>query len=216
VRNLALYPKNTNSRNDIMTALKNMLLAFTVLGASAAAQADDTFASLTYGWTSDNVQKSRALNKNLNRPDVDGILSQNSTWGVRLGQQNDHGRYYATYDNVSASHDGIKLRQENLLGSYDLFVPMGDTTKLFGGATVGLTKIAQESRGFSRDTDIGYAVGGQIGVLQQVTKNTSVELGYRYLKSNASTEVSKHGGSKQGSLGLSSSAQTYLAANYAF
>jgi opacity protein-like surface antigen len=199
-----------------MTALKNLLLAFTVLGASAAAQADDTFASLTFGQTSDKVKKSSALNNNLTRPNADGVIGKDSTWGVRLGQQNTQGRYYATYDNVSGSHNGIKLRQENLLGSYDLFVPMGDTTKLFGGATGGLTKLTQESSGFSRDTNIGYAIGAQAGVLQQVSKNASVELGYRYLQSNASTEVSKHGGSKQGSLGLTSSAQTYLAANYAF
>ncbi|MNP78855.1 hypothetical protein D3C76_1765640 [compost metagenome] len=55
-----------------------------------------------------------------------------------------------------------------------------------------------------------------MGVLQQVSRNTSVELGYRYLRSNASTELSEHGGSKQGSLGLTSSAQTYVSANYAF
>jgi hypothetical protein len=53
-------------------------------------------------------------------------------------------------------------------------------------------------------------------VLQQVSQNTSVELGYRYLRSNASTEMSERGGSKQGSLDLTSSAQTYLSANYAF
>jgi hypothetical protein len=199
-----------------MTALKNLLLAFTVLGASAAAQADDTFASLTFGQTSDKVKKSSALNNNLNRPNADGVIGKDNTWGVRLGQQNSQGRYYATYDNVSGSHNGIKLRQENLLGSYDMFVPLGDTTKLFGGATAGLTKVTQESSGFSRDTNIGYAIGAQVGILQQVSKNASVELGYRYLQSNASTEVSKHGGSKQGSLGLTSSAQTYLAANYAF
>jgi hypothetical protein len=53
-------------------------------------------------------------------------------------------------------------------------------------------------------------------VLQQVSQNTSVELGYRYLMSNASTEMKESGGSKQGSLDLNSSAQTYLSANYNF
>lgn len=76
--------------------------------------------------------------------------------------------------------------------------------------------MTQESGGFSRDSDIGYAIGGQVGILQQVTKNTSAELGYRYLRSNASTEMSERGGSKKGSLSLNSSAQTYLALNYAF
>jgi opacity protein-like surface antigen len=87
---------------------------------------------------------------------------------------------------------------------------------LFGGATAGLTKLTQDSPGFSRDSDIGYAIGGQVGVLQQVSQNTSIELGYRYLRSNASTEMKESGGSKQGSLDLTSSAQTYLSANYYF
>jgi opacity protein-like surface antigen len=200
-----------------MTTFKKLLLAFTMMGASVAAHADTTnFAGLTFGQTSDKVKKSSALNDNLNHPNADGVIGKDNTWGVRLGQQDSKGRYYATYDNVSGSHNGIKLRQENLLGSYDLFYPVGGSTKLFGGATAGLTKLTQDSPGFSRDSDIGYAIGGQVGVLQQVSQNTSVELGYRYLRSNASTEMSEHGGSKQGSLDLTSSAQTYLSANYAF
>ena len=200
-----------------MTGFKKLLLAFTILGASTAAYAaDDTFASLTLGQTSDKVKKSHALNDNLNHVNADGVIGKDGTWGVRLGKQNTQGRYYATYDNVSGSHNGIKLRQENLLGSYDLFYPVGGSTKLFGGATAGITKLTQESSGFSRDSNMGYAVGGQLGVLQQVSKNTSVELGYRYLRTNASTEMSERGGSKQGSLDLTSSAQTYLSANYAF
>lgn len=201
-----------------MTRLNKLLLAFTVMSASIAAHADTTsnFAGLTFGQTSDKIDKSHALNNNLDHPNATGAIDGNNTYGVRLGQQNSQGRYYATYDNVSGSHNGIKLRQENLLGSYDLFYPVGSTTKLFGGATAGLTKLTQESPGYSRDSDIGYAVGGQFGVLQQVSQNTSVELGYRYLMSNASTEMSERGGSKQGSLDLNSSAQTYLSANYNF
>jgi opacity protein-like surface antigen len=144
------------------------------------------------------------------------VIGKDTTWGLRLGQQNDQARYYGTYDNVSSSHTGIKLRQENLLGSYDKFLPVTNSTKLFGGGSVGLTKLTQESPSYSRDSDIGYALGVQAGVLQQVTRNASVELGYRYLRSNAGTEMNERGGSKQGSLSLTSSAQTYLAANYAF
>ncbi|MGA5589444.1 hypothetical protein ACPCHW_24640 [Pseudomonas siliginis] len=201
-----------------MTRLNKLLLAFTLLGSSIAANADDTsnFAGLTFGQTSDKIDKSHALNNNLGNPNVSGAIDGNNTYGMRLGQQNSQGRYYATYDNVSGSHNGVKLRQENLLGSYDLFYPVGGSTKLFGGATAGLTKLTQDSPGFSRDSDIGYAIGGQVGVLQQVSQNTSVELGYRYLRSNASTEMKESGGSKQGSLDLTSSAQTYLSANYYF
>jgi len=201
-----------------MTRLNKLLLAFTLLGSSIAANADDTsnFAGLTFGQTSDKIDKSHALNNNLGNPNVTGAIDGNNTYGMRLGQQNSQGRYYATYDNVSGSHNGVKLRQESLLGSYDLFYPVGGSTKLFGGATAGLTKLTQDSPGFSRDSDIGYAIGGQVGVLQQVSQNTSIELGYRYLRSNASTEMKDSGGSKQGSLDLTSSAQTYLSANYYF
>jgi opacity protein-like surface antigen len=196
--------------------MKTLLLAFTVLGASAMAHADDNFASLTLGQTSDKVKKSDALNANLNHPNADGIIGKDTTYGVRLGRQNDQGRYYATYDNVSGTHNGIKLRQENLLGSYDMFYPVTGTTKLFGGGTAGLTKLTQDSPGYSRDSDIGYAVGLQAGILQKVSQNTSLELGYRYLRSNASTEMSPDAGGKVGSLDLTSSAQTYLSANYTF
>lgn len=199
-----------------MTTFKKIMLAMTVLSASAVAQAaDENFASITLGQTSDKVKKSSLLNSNLDHPNANGVISKDTTYGVRLGQQNNDRRYYATYDNVSGTHNGIKLRQENLLGSYDLFLPVTSSTKLFGGATAGMTKLSQESSGYSRDTDVGYAVGLQTGVLQQVSKNVSVEMGYRYLRSNASTEMSAQG-TKQGSLSLNSSAQTYLSANYAF
>jgi len=108
------------------------------------------------------------------------------------------------------------MRQENLLGSYDVFYPLGSSTKAFGGASLGVTKLSQESSGYSRDTDTGYAYGLQAGVLQQVSSNASVELGYRYLRSNATTELSEHDGDKLGALRLKSSAQTYLSANYLF
>ncbi|WP_313739543.1 hypothetical protein [Pseudomonas sp.] len=200
-----------------MKTFNSLIAAMAVCAAGlTTAQADDTFASLTYGQTSDKVRKSGLLQRNTGHLDADGIIGKDGTWGVRLGKLNDQGRYYMTYDNVSGDHSGLKLRQENLLGSYDLFYPVGDTTKLFGGASLGMTKLTQTSSGLSRDTDYGYAVGLQGGVIQQVTDNASVELGYRYLRSNASVEVSPHNEAKAGTLRLTSSAQTYLSANYRF
>ncbi|MDR2308588.1 MAG: porin family protein [Paucimonas sp.] len=201
-----------------MKSLNTLLAAMAVCAAGIAtsAQADDTFASLTYGQTSDKVRKSGLLQRNTDHLNADGVIGKDSTWGVRLGKINDQGRYYATYDNVSGDHSGVKLRQENLLGSYDLFLPVGDTTKLFGGATLGMTKLTQDSPGARRDTDYGYAAGLQAGVIQEVTDNASVELGYRYLRTNAATEIGAHGGPKEGTLRLNSSAQTYLAATYKF
>ncbi|MDF0729140.1 hypothetical protein P0Y43_00120 [Pseudomonas entomophila] len=201
-----------------MKTINTLIAAMAVCaaGLTTVAQADDTFASLTYGQTSDKIRKSGLLQRNTEQLNTDGIIGKDGTWGVRLGQMNDQGRYYLTYDNVSGDHSGVKLRQENLLGSYDVFFPLGDTTKAFAGGSLGVTKLSQESSGYSRDTDTGYAVGLQAGVIQQVTDNASVELGYRYLRSNAATELSEHDGPKIGTLRLTSSAQTYLSANYKF
>lgn len=100
-----------------MTGFKNLLLAFTVLSASTAAFAsDDSFARPALGKTSDKVKKSLALNSST----VSGVVGADSAWGARLGQQNNQGGYFATYDNVSVSHNGIKLREEDLMGRYDL------------------------------------------------------------------------------------------------
>lgn len=103
-----------------MTGFKNLLLAFTVLSASTAAFAsDDNFASLTLGKTSDKVKKSHALDNFT----LDGVAGNDSVWRVRLGQHSSESGYYAAYDNVSVSHNGIKLRQEDLMGRYDLSYP---------------------------------------------------------------------------------------------
>lgn len=197
--------------------LNRIALATCLTLGAAAAQAADNFVGLTWGQTNNNIQKSSALNANLGEPKLDKVIHNSSTWGVRAGQQSADSRYYATYENVSDSDRGYKLRQQNLLGSYDLFVPLGDNnTKLFGGVTAGLVKLEQESRGYSRDSDIGYAAGLQAGILQELNRNTSLEAGYRYLRSNASTEMAPHGAAKAGSLDLHSSSQVYLGANYAF
>ncbi|CAD5109341.1 outer membrane beta-barrel protein [Zestomonas carbonaria] len=200
-----------------MKKLKMLALATAVLGTSVGAHAADNFVGLTWGQTNNNIQKSDALNANLDNPKLDKVIHKTDTWGLRAGQQTDAGRYYLTYENFSDSDSGYKLRQQNLLGSYDLFVPVGDyNTKLFGGATLGLVKLEQESRGFSRDSNINYAAGLQAGILQELNKSASIEAGYRYLRTNVSTDMGEHGGPRLGSLDLHSSGQAYVGANYKF
>lgn len=70
---------------------------------TTVAQADDNFASLTYGQTSDKVRKSGLLQRNTDHLNADGIIGKDDTWGVRVGKINDQGRYYMTYDNVSGT-----------------------------------------------------------------------------------------------------------------
>jgi len=197
--------------------LSKLALATSLTFAAAAANAGDNFVGLTWGQTDNNIQKSSALNSNLNNPKLDKVINDTGTWGVRAGQVSETNRYYMTYENVSDTDNGNKMRQQNLLGSYDVFLPIGDyNTKLFGGATAGLVKLEQESKGFKRDSDIGYALGLQAGILQDINQNASIEAGYRYLRTNASTEMAPHGAGKAGSLDLHSSGQLYLGANYKF
>lgn len=201
-----------------MNKLHTLAIATTLSVFTLGAQAADNFAGLTWGKSTVNMDRSSTLKQNMpgaNR--FDDTIKNSGTWGIRAGQMTDEARYYATYENVSDDYgSSLKLRQQNLIGSYDLFLPVGDTTRLFGGASAGLTKLENESSGYRRDSDIGYLVGLQAGVLQDVGNNTSIEAGYRYLRSNAGTEVAERGVGKVGSIDLHSSKQAYLGVNYKF
>ena len=201
-----------------MNKLHTLAIATTLSVFTLGAQAADNFAGLTWGKSTVNIDRSSTLKQNMpgaNR--FDDTIKNSGTWGIRAGQMTDEARYYATYENVSDDYgSSLKLRQQNLFGSYDMFLPVGDTTRLFGGASAGLTKLENESSGYRRDSDIGYLVGLQAGVLQDVGKITSIEAGYRYLRSNAGTEVAERGVGKVGSIDLHSSKQAYLGVNYKF
>ncbi|WP_433769377.1 hypothetical protein [Pseudomonas putida] len=100
-----------------MTGLKNLILAFTVLGVSAAAHAaDSNFTRPSTGQTSNKARKSTVLNYS----NVGAVVAEDSAWGAHLPRQNSHDGYYATYDKVSVSHNGIKLFEQDLMGRYDL------------------------------------------------------------------------------------------------
>ncbi|CDZ95104.1 MULTISPECIES: outer membrane beta-barrel protein [Pseudomonadaceae] len=201
-----------------MKKITTLALATTFGMFSMGSHAAENFAGLTWGESTINTDRSSSLQQNMpGKNRFDDTIKNSGTWGVRAGQMTDEARYYMTYENVSDDYgSSLKLRQQNLIGSYDMFVPLGDSTRLFGGASAGLTKLENESSGYSRDSDIGYLVGLQAGILQNVGTNTSLEAGYRYLRSNASTEVSERGVGKLGSIDLHSSKQVYLGLNYHF
>ncbi|MGE8067957.1 hypothetical protein [Pseudomonas sp. NPDC089569] len=125
-----------------MTALKKLLLAFTVMGVSAAAYADDNFTSPVFRPSSDKLKKPGTQGAHLNYPSIDGVVDKGSAWGVRLENRNSKDGYYATYDNVSGSYNGIKLHQENLLGNYDPFYPVGGSTRLYDGSKQGSLNVS--------------------------------------------------------------------------
>ena len=201
-----------------MKKLSTLALATTFGIFSLGTHAAENFAGFTWGESTVNTDRSSSLKQNMDGKNrFDDVIKNSGTWGVRAGQITDEGRYYMTYENVSDDYgSSLKLRQQNLIGSYDMFVPLGDTTRLFGGASAGLTKLENESKGYTRDSDIGYLVGLQAGILQKLGDNTSVEAGYRYLRSNAGTEVSERGVGKLGSIDVHSSKQAYLGLNYHF
>jgi len=201
-----------------MKKLSTLALATTLGIFSFGVHAAENFAGFTWGKSTVNTDRSGSLKQNMaGKNRFDDVLKNSGTWGVRAGQMTDEARYYMTYENVSDDYgSSLKLRQQNLIGSYDMFVPLGDTTRLFGGASAGLTKLENESKGYSRDSDIGYLVGVQAGILQKLGDNTSVEAGYRYLRSNAGTEVSERSVGKLGSIDVHSSKQAYLGLNYHF
>ncbi|VVM47474.1 hypothetical protein PS662_00608 [Pseudomonas fluorescens] len=100
-----------------MTGFKNLLLAFTVLSASTAAfAADDTFANQVLRKSAEKEKKSLSLNSSR----AIGVVKADSAWGAQLGQQHPPADYCATYASVSVSHNGIKLRPEDVSGRYDL------------------------------------------------------------------------------------------------
>lgn len=184
--------------------------------ASAPALAQDSFVGLSWGETSNNMDRSNSLKRNPLARSLDSSINNDSTWGLRGGVQDTSGRMYLSYDYVSDSAKGYKLRQQNLLGSYDLFLPIADRTRLFGGVSGGLVKLTQDSPGFHRDSDVGLAAGLQAGILHQLAPELAIEGGYRYLRTTADVSLNARSGAVGGSADLKSSEQFYLGLNYHF
>lgn len=198
------------------TTLKLLTLGTTLAFVSAPALAQESFVGLTWGETSNNMDRSSSLKNNPQARTLDSAINNSSTWGVRGGMQDDTGRVYMTYEYISNSAKGYKLRQQNLLGSYDMFFPIADNTRLFGGLTAGLVKLEQNSSGYHRDSDLGLAGGLQAGIMHQFEGPLSVEGGYRYMRTTADATLNARDGSVAGSFDLKSSEQLYLGLNYNF
>lgn len=199
------------------TTLKLIAVGTTMAFASLSAVAQDNFVGLTWGETSNNMDRSSGLKGSSQTSRLDDTINNSGTWGVRGGVQDDTGRMYLTYEYVSDTYSSrYKLRQQNLLGSYDLFLPVADSTKLFGGVTAGLVKLEQDSPGFHRDSDLGLAGGLQAGILHSLAPDFSIEAGYRYLRTTVDAGLNARDRSVGGSFDLKSSDQAYLGLNYHF
>lgn len=197
-------------------ALKMLTLGTAVALASVPALAQDSFIGLTWGETSNNMDHTSSLKNNPLVHSLDSVINNSGTWGIRGGLQNDSGRMYLIYEYISDTATGYKMRQQNLLGSYDLFLPITDNTRLFGGVTAGLVKLEQDSKGFHRDSDVGLIGGLQAGILHQLVDSVSVEGGYRYMRTTADASLNARNGSVAGSFDLKSAEQLYVGVNYHF
>lgn len=198
------------------TTFKALTVGTAMALASLPALAQDSFIGLTWGETSNNLDRSSSLQGNPLARSLDSTINNDDTWGLRGGVQDDTGRLYLSYEYISDTANSYKLRQQNLLGSYDLFLPVADSTRLFGGVTAGLVKLEQDSPGFHRDSDLGLAGGLQAGILHQFDAPVSLEAGYRYLRTTADVSLNARNGGVAGSADLKSSEQLYLGINYYF
>ena len=100
-----------------MSGFQKLFLTFTVAGASTAALAiDDLIAHLALGIPNEKVKKSLTLNSfsTVSSP------GNESAWRAHLSQLNNPTDYSVGYANVSVTHNGFKLSQQDLKGRYDL------------------------------------------------------------------------------------------------
>lgn len=102
-----------------MTAIKKLMLALTMLGATAGVQASDSdFA----GFGSQKGRKSSTL---IQRVSFEEAGSQSLPWGQSLGLTAPQPAYRAGYARLTGQYNGIKLRPQDLQGRYD--IPLSDS-----------------------------------------------------------------------------------------
>lgn len=96
-----------------MTAIKKLMLALTMLTATAGAQASDG-AFAAFG--SEKTKKSSSL---IQRVSFEDATTQVAPWGQSLGVVAPQPAYRAGYEHLTGHYNGIKLRPQDLQGRYD-------------------------------------------------------------------------------------------------
>lgn len=102
-----------------MIAIKQLMLALTMLSAAAGAQATDG-AFAAFGGA--KTKKSSTL---IQRVSFDEVGSQPTPWGQSLGLATPQPGYRAGYEHLTGQFNGIKLRPQDLQGRYD--IPLSDS-----------------------------------------------------------------------------------------
>ncbi|WP_106802855.1 MULTISPECIES: hypothetical protein [unclassified Pseudomonas] len=102
-----------------MTAIKKLMLALTMLSATAGVQASDgAFA----GFGREKTKKTSTL---IQRVSFEEAGSQPTPWGQSLGLAAPQQGYRAGYQHLTGQYNGIKMRQQDLQGRYD--IPLSDS-----------------------------------------------------------------------------------------
>ena len=102
-----------------MTAIKQLMLALTMLSAATGAQAaDGAFAA----FGGEKTKKSSTL---IQRVSFEESASQPTPWGQSLGLATPQPAYRAGYEHLTGQFNGIKLRPQDLQGRYD--IPLSDS-----------------------------------------------------------------------------------------
>lgn len=178
---------------------------------------DNVFGGIYAGETSSNYGRDSVARQNMPGADFDRVIDDSTSWGLRVGSDEDSVRYYLDYSFVSdRSRSAGEFREQMLSGSYDLVFSIAQGTRLFGGASVGVTHLKQDTSGFSNDKDWGVHAGLQAGILQTLNEQLELELGYRYAKHSNTRVDFKQEGVKTGEAKLRSNETVYLGLNWHF
>ncbi|MGB3122880.1 MAG: hypothetical protein WBB95_03650 [Pseudomonas sp.] len=102
-----------------MTAIKKLMLALTMLSATAGAQASDG-AFAAFG--GEKTKKSSTL---IQRVSFEDAGNHAAPWGQSLGLTAPQPAYRTGYEHLTGQYNGIKLRPQDLQGRYD--IPQSDS-----------------------------------------------------------------------------------------
>ncbi len=196
-----------------------VLAAAMGMSAASAVAQERFFAGVYVGESSSDFDRSGRAAAQMPALRPGRIIDGTTAWGIRGGVDQHTARYYLTYNYASDNDRQLaSLREQTLSGSYDLAFPLSDSTRIFGGASAGLTYLKQNTRNFANDSDWGVHAGLQAGVLQELGHAVELEVGFRYtlhdrVKVNfVEDDTSIH----RGRLTLDDSQQWYIGANWHF
>ena len=102
-----------------MTAIKKLMLALTMLGATAGVQASDgAFAAF-------GSQKTKKSSNLIHRVSFEDAGTRAAPWGQALGVATAQPDYRSGYAHLTGQYNGIKVRPQDLQGRYD--IPRSDS-----------------------------------------------------------------------------------------